>query len=255
MRTLGIDLAAQARNTTACVIEWSEGAAEVSAVAAGFTDDELLAAAGGCEKVGIDSPFGWPDEFVAAISAHRRGEEPWPGRAHEAPTEQEAFRRRLRFRATDRFCQELGLRPLSVSTDLIGVTAMRCAQLLARLDDEREPSGRDGSGLAAEVYPAGALSRWGLPFTGYKRSRGRANLRPPLAELLAQLPALRIAPEDRARCETSDDCFDALVCALVARATALGLTLGPRTEAERERARREGWIHLPAEGSLARLAG
>jgi predicted nuclease with RNAse H fold len=253
MNTLGIDLAAQPKNTAACLIDWGSGSAEVETLATGLTDDDLLASAGGCDKVGIDSPFGWPDEFVDALAAHHRGEAPWPGRHQTSPAEQDAFRRRLRFRATDRFCHELGLRPLSVSTDRIGVTAMRCAQLLARLEDAGKPVIRDGSGLAVEVYPAGALERWGLPSAGYKRRAGRDALRPLAAALLARLPELRLAPDHRAACETSDHCLDALVCSLVARGTALGLTIEPRTDEERKRARREGWIHLPAERSLAKL--
>ncbi|MGH2954090.1 MAG: DUF429 domain-containing protein [Solirubrobacterales bacterium] len=255
MKTLGIDLAAQPKNTAACLIEWRRGAAEVATLASDWTDDDLLAAADGCAKVGIDSPFGWPDEFVDALVAHHRGEAAWPGRDESSPAEQDAFRRRLRFRATDRFCHERGLRPLSVSTDRIGVTAMRCAQLLARLDAAGKRVSRDGSGLAVEVYPAGALSQWGLPFAGYKRGAGRDTLKSLTRSLLAKLPDLRLTPERRAACETSDHCLDALVCALVARATALGLTLSPRTDEERERAPREGWIHLPAEGSLAELGG
>ncbi len=45
--------------------------------------------------------------------------------------------------------------------------------------------------------------------------------------------------------ESDHNCFDALVASLVARAAALGLTQPPETDQERDRAVREGWIHVP----------
>ena len=57
---------------------------------------------------------------------------------------------------------------------------------------------------------------------------------------------------DARRCEKSDHAFDALVCALVARAAAIGLTASP-TEGDREAARVEGWIAIPGPGTLGRL--
>lgn len=50
---------------------------------------------------------------------------------------------------------------------------------------------------------------------------------------------------------SSDDVCDAVVCALVARARDLGLTVKPPQEAL-DAARREGWIHVSCE-SRARL--
>ena len=64
---------------------------------------------------------------------------------------------------------------------------------------------------------------------------------------------LKLSSIDRALCLTSDDAFDALVAALVARAAAVDL-VEEVPEEEREAARREGWIALPRAGSLAGLA-
>ncbi len=50
--------------------------------------------------------------------------------------------------------------------------------------------------------------------------------------------------EMRTRCVASDQALDALVCARVARAAALGL-VEPVPERDREAARREGWMALP----------
>jgi predicted RNase H-like nuclease len=50
-----------------------------------------------------------------------------------------------------------------------------------------------------------------------------------------------------------DDALDALVAALITRAAKLGLTRPPDDE-DRNHAAIEGWIHVPVEGSLDKLA-
>ena len=82
MRTLGIDLAAQPANTSACTIDWGPGRPIVSGLRSGLDDDTLLDAIEGADKVAIDAPFGWPDEFVEAVSAHRN-RAGWPGRGED----------------------------------------------------------------------------------------------------------------------------------------------------------------------------
>lgn len=241
-RTLGIDLAAQAKRTAACVVEWEGGAAAIAALEPGLGDSQLLDLSAGADKVGIDAPFGWPDDFVRAVAGHH-GMKPWPG--VDAPDDNE-FRFRLSFRETDRHVMDVR-RPLSVSTDKIGVTAMRCAGLLQKMGDVD----RTGSGKVVEVYPAAALERWGQRSGGYKGNRAAGALPDMVLALSDALPALELG-DHRHSLETSDDAFDSLVAALVARAAALGLTDGPGEEL-RERAQREGWIHLPRPGSLASL--
>src|SRR5262249_6812613 len=155
----------------------------------------------------IDCPLGWPVPFVEAVSAHRNGK-PWPGRGNSDPV---AFRRRLSFRRTDEIVAEAaGSRPLSVSTDRIGVVALRCALIL----DRYAPEGldRDGSGAVAEVYPAAALRHFGLTARGYKRAKNAGTLRQLVDALRAAAPWLRI--DDWSAVERGDDTFDALICAL-----------------------------------------
>ena len=225
MRTLGVDFAAQPKTTAVCVIRWFRGRGQVEVLEAGVADERLRELAGDADRVGLDVPFGWPDAFVESIAAHRDSR-PWPGYAS----------RQLRFRRTDLFVQErIGTWPLSVSTDRIGVAAFRAAALLSewRVD-------RSGRGKFVEVYPRAARRRFGL-----------ANARS-LVELQTRAPWLVLAAAQRALCEVSEDCFDALIASLVARAAALGLCEGVPA-ADRERAAREGWIALPLEAALERL--
>lgn len=246
MSVLGIDLAARAKKTYACVLE--DGAGTLAGeLFAGCDDDRLLELAEGRAKVAIDAPFGWPRAFVNALDAHRRFE-PWPAPDDGLP---DAFRAALSFRATDRVVMHTR-RPLSVSTDKLGATAMRCAYLLHRWSSTGEAVDRAGGQRFVEVYPAAALVRWGLDGWGYKGTDKR-----PLGvltrRLFAGLPQLALSQRDRALCESVDDAFDALVAALVAQAARLGLTDAPPQD-RCEQAQEEGWIHLPLRGSLGLLA-
>jgi predicted nuclease with RNAse H fold len=241
VRTLGIDLAAQPVNTSACAIDWRAEVPTVLELGSGLTDDDLLEAITIADKVGIDAPFGWPDEFVEAVAAHRN-RVAWPGSAQD----QDVYRFHLSFRATDRRLIEQGARrPLSVSTDLIGVVAMRCAYLLDRLAAGAQPVDRAGSGKVIEAYPAPALTAWGLSPTGYKSRVGAARLPELFSQLEEGLGGIEMSSVQRDLAGSDHNCFDALVCSLVARAASLGLTQPPAPGEEADRATREGWIHVP----------
>lgn len=68
---------------------------------------------------------------------------------------------RLTYRDTDEYVRhEVGKVALSVSTNRIGITALKAAALLSGRKVDRT-----GRGLIVEVYPAAALCRWGFdPF-------------------------------------------------------------------------------------------
>ncbi len=192
--------------------------------------------AGDCDVVAIDAPLGWPIAFTAALVAHREGRA-WP----DVPTAE------LRLRRTDRLLGEEGIWPLSVSTDRIGIVAFRAARLLPRLGRGVAPA-RDGSDGVFEVYPAAALVRWRLQHQKYKRlepahETGRRDILRWLSD------TFKIDLVGKAeRIAASSDLLDALICAVLAREAAEGRTESIPID-DRETARVEGWIHLPARES------
>jgi len=251
MRTLGIDLASDPKKTAYCMLEWGGGTAEVRELCVGkdggrlADDDRLLELYGHADVTGIDCPFGWPTAFLAFLcSTTRPMGEPLPAWS-------DIQRDELKFRATDlRVREELQISPLSVSADRIAIPAFRCQGLLARM----KVTDRSGDGQVYEVYPAAALKQWQFPSTSYKEAKGKPMREKLVGNLLNKARWLRVSDEQRGRMLESDDALDALVASLNARAAKLGLTTRP-SENERRAAVREGWIAIPEEGSLERLAG
>jgi hypothetical protein len=127
---------------------------------------------------------------------------------------------------------------------------MRAAALLSNLP---EPLVRDNSGVVVEVYPAAALHRWDLPSRLYKRKENLDKRCDLVTRFIEGAPWLSIARSDEDLCIASDDAFDALVAASVARATAISLVDDIPPE-DSTSALREGWIAVPLVGSLSRLA-
>jgi predicted nuclease with RNAse H fold len=241
VKTLGIDLASDPKKTGACVVAWGAGEAAVEELWVGADDDELVKAHRRVDITGIDAPFGWPIPFVEFVC--RSGNS-------MAVLWTAGNKRKLRFRLTDFRVHEITRHwPLSVSTDLIGVPALRCAGLLERMG----VSDRSGDGRVYETYPASALRVWGLPATGYKGPNKRKERESIWAELERLMPWLRFAePWMVDFLMDSDDALDAFIAALIARAAKVGLTIRPNEE-ELPRAQTEGWIHVPIEGSLSGL--
>jgi len=250
-RTLGLDLAADPTKTAACVVAWESG--EITALSRPLSDDDIVAASADVDLVAIDVPLGWPDDLVDALGAHR-AEHGWPPATRSALPPQDRIP--LRFRETDRFIQATGHRPLSVSTDRIGVAAMRGARLQHLFREAGVEVDRTGtSGRIAEAYPAAALRVWGLPNTGYK---GPAKV-PALRALTQAFAARCVELADRVQSALDgcdDDDFDALICAFIGRAVRHGLTTAPPSH-QLPAARREGWIHIPTAtvAEIVRSAG
>ena len=249
MITGGVDLAADPRRTAWCAIDWTTGSVELSD--GPVDDDQVVALATRASLSGWDVPLGWPDAFVEAIGEHHAGPSAGRGVRNADPD----ARRLMRYRLTDRRFVETSdpVRwPLSVSTDLIGVPALRAAALQRRLVDEGLTVDRSGtSGAVAETYPAGTLAAWGWPARGYKGATGRDRRVELVAKLAGALPVLSFSDGVREAMVGSDDRLDALICALVARAVATGRG-SPPPAGDLAVARREGWIHIAAV-SAARL--
>jgi hypothetical protein len=241
--TVGVDLAAEPVNTAVAAVRWADGAATVESLAVGADDAALVPAIGAAAKAGIDCPLGWPVPFVRFLLDHQEFRPPGAAGA--------AWRRSLACRQTDLVTREVArLVPLSVSTDRIGLVAMRCAGLLAELAAAGRPVDRTGAGVVVEVYPAAALKLWGLEHRRYKGA-AHAAARSALVDRLTGLaPWLRLGPYER-ECRRTDHALDAVVAALAARAAALGAATAPGPD-QVAAAATEGWIALPT-GPLADL--
>jgi predicted nuclease with RNAse H fold len=245
MITAGVDLSSQTAHTASCVIEWSSSQATVGELALDVDDQAVSRLARTVDKLGIDVPLGWPVAFADAVARHSR-HGLWPEEYDHSDTSP------YRYRRTDLWVWKTlqGSPPLSVSTDLIALPAMRAAALLSRLPQRVM---LDGSGVVVEAYPAAALRRWGFAWRGYKRKE-QAGTRRTLVEGFFRETQAWLAVDHAAldHCLLSHDAFDALIAALVARAAAVGLVdLIP--EAEKLAALKEGWIAVPREGSLGLL--
>jgi hypothetical protein len=105
MRTLGVDLASQAKKTAICEIAWEDGVATVSNVDVGVTDPEIVVLArhlnlpkhgdSAGDAVGIDAPFGWPQPFVELVTRQ-------PTAIRRMPNWDAGLARSLCYRLTDR---------------------------------------------------------------------------------------------------------------------------------------------------------
>lgn len=246
MRTVGVDLAAGAPGTALAEIVWADDSAVLTRLAVGIEDADIVASvAAGDAWLGVDCPLGWPDAFVDFVQAHHADVEPSLG-----PVEGHAeWRRLLVYRHTDHVVRErIGRWPLSVSTDRLGVTALRGAGLLRRLAEAGVAVDRAAEGRLFEVYPGGALRRWGLDTTGYRVDAARrAILLDSLRERAPWFDVGVFGPLAVAKA----DAFDAVIAALATRAGALGMFERPASEVL-PIARREGWVVLP-EGPLEAL--
>jgi len=243
MLTLGIDLAAEAKGTALTQILWSKDQAEIVQLQLGVEDEVIVQYALDSEKIGIDCALGWPTDFVQFLNSHSAND------PEANPSGDIDWRRKLSFRETDRQVRAItGRWPLSVATDRLGMTALRCAGLQAKLRQAGIPIDRSGLERVVEIYPGASLRLWGFDTAGYRTEQSaRSRL---LAELESQVPWLKLG-EFRPLLEYSTDAFDSLVACLAPRAAALGLATLPEPE-QLEKARAEGWIALP-KGNLSDL--
>ena len=240
MITVGVDLGAEPKRTSVAALQWSDGMVWLTDLLTSADDAVILELAQASDKVGIDCPLGWPDGFVDFVNAHH-------GLQRVTPQIDAEARKPLRYRATDEWLVEEGLgRPLSVSSDLIGVCAMRAAGLLAAMTAAHLEIDRAGvSGRVAETYPAAAIRHWNLGTGRYKGREYADVLSTMVDQLLKTFQGRLDLGEFEDICRDSDDAFDAVICALVAKATLTYRGTTPVPPALISRARREGWIAVP----------
>jgi predicted nuclease with RNAse H fold len=244
----GVDLAAEPKGTVVATIDWSSDRAELVDLQLGVDDQQIMDACANSIKVGIDCALGWPVDFIEFLNRHSDLSAIEAAPAFDGGSD---LRRNLAHRETDRHVREVtGRWPLSVSTDRLGMTAIRCAGLLSKWQAAGTPIDRTGAGKIVEIYPGASLRLWGFDTAGYRSSETiRATL---LAEIKGQAPWLSLAAHEPLML-ASCDAFDAVIAALAARSAHLGRFNGPK-ESQRERAKIEGWVALP-QGRVRDLIG
>ena len=237
MLIAGLDLAAEPKGSALAIIDFGATSARLEELQLGVDDDAVIDAAAVVDKLGIDCALGWPIEFVQFLQQQI-----------DVTSKPQVFdggielRRTLAYRETDRAIAALtGRWPLSVSTDRLGMTAIRCAGLLSKLASRNHNVSRAGEGLVVEVYPAASMRIWGFEIAGYRKSPdSRRSL---IAALGSAAPWLDLSRHVQLMVE-SCDAFDSVIAALATRASAIGASTAPAVE-NLERAKIEGWMHLP----------
>ena len=237
MVTWGLDLSTDPHKCAAVAIRWDACRPEVMDVRTALTPANIVKLIVEQDaQFAVDVPFGWPDAFMDFVTAHR-------DHAQRPPSDREAWRKEiLARRATDHRLLEYQALPLPASFDRLGKTAVMWSAVEFDLLTAGIAVDRSGiTGRVCETYPTAALAAWSLPKS-----------KPSLALIERAFPFLAIGDEWVVPLSVDGDARDALVCALVARATALHLTVGP---VDVEQARREGWIHVMEQDPRALLSG
>lgn len=242
----GVDLAAQAKGTALAVIDWSANSGRVVDLRLGVDDGRILDAANKVEKLGIDCALGWPIEFIEFLNNQHS---PNPNESNPLFDGGIESRRRLAYRETDRQVREItGRWPLSVSTDRLGMTAIRCAGLLSKLQASGIPVDRSGGAKVVEVYPGASLRLWGFDTAGYRNS---AEIRARLIADIHSVAGWFDLGDFQSLMIESCDALDAVIAALAASSAHLGAYVRPQPN-QLTQATAEGWVALPT-GPLQEL--
>lgn len=240
MQLIGWDCAVEAKKCGLAFGEITAKRLQVESVETGLSDEALLDAI--AERISatapcllaIDAPLGWPADLGEALGEHQAGGS-IPSLANNL------FRRN-----TDRFIKSaIGKQSLDVGADRIARTALAALQRLAQLRERTRQSlplawlpGQMAGSACIEAYPAGTLTVYGFPASGYKgKGIKHQDARDQLVEALAQLMHIPAAVSVRMR--ANDDALDAVVCLLAGYDYMQGLVMRPDDQALAEK---EGWI-------------
>jgi hypothetical protein len=240
--TWGLDVSTDKNKTAAVALDWSTpGKARVVDVHRPLraVDVAPLIAKHRDSRWAVDVPFGWPDLFVELMADRHKGAAACGGDADRGGLE-------------------------AVADSAGRTTAHRPVPHRRPANQDPSPSGvvptarrhrrNVGVGRGALGLPRGRdrpsrsrrrrvrdLSVGGLAAWGYGKAKQ------PWSTLQTNFPFL--TAEDNLHSQfASDDVCDAVVCALVARARDLDLTIGP-PDGQVAAGRREGWIHVSCEPS------
>jgi hypothetical protein len=240
MRLIGWDCAVEAKKCGVAFGEATEKGLEVESVETGLSDKALTGAI--AERISatdpcllaIDAPLGWPSDLGEAL------------RGHEAGGSIQHLSNNLFRRNTDRFIKSaIGKQSLDVGADRIARTALAALQRLAHIRESTRQSlplawlpGQMASSACIEAYPAGTLTVYGFPATGYKgKDVKHQDARDQLVKALAQI--MHIPEAVRVRMRANDDALDAVVCLLAGYDYMRGEVMRPDDQALAEK---EGWI-------------
>lgn len=245
MLTAGLDLAAEPKGTALALISWSPAGAKVVELTLGVADEQVIETALRADKLGIDCALGWPLQFIEFLNQYANLTE-----SKTVFDGDMSWRRQVSYRESDRHVRAVtGRWPLSVSTDRLGLTAMRAAGLLSKMQHEQIEIDRTGTGLVVEIYPGASLRIWGFETTNYRTS---PELRQRLiSDLKTAASWLELGSFETLMIE-SCDAFDAVIAALAARAAAIGAASEPPKNVI-DVAKIEGWIHLPTKALVELL--
>lgn len=241
---IGIDCATQAKRVGLALGFYQGGSVRIVQVLVGSMVGSVVetaadwASLSASTVVALDAPLGWPEGLGRTLNTHEAG-------MPVAEAANKMFRR-----GTDRFIkQKIGKQPLDVGADRIARTAHAALEFLQELRQQTgeaiplawDPVSSEGT-YAIEVYPGATLAAHGANPRGYKSKEERAARRSVLA-LLEERAAL---PDDTSLMEDNTDALDAALCVLAATDFLRGEAFKP---ADRELAKKEGWIWVRMPGS------
>ncbi len=237
MLIAGLDLAAEPKGTALAVLDWEANRVKLVSLKLNVADQEIIDVTANAQKLGIDCALGWPTDFVDFLKLYSADSIAGLGFTGDID-----WRRKLAHRETDREVHRVtGKWPLSVSTDRLGMTALRCAGLLSKLQQSGVQVDRSGSGKVVEIYPAASMRIWGLQIAGYRNSE---SIRTELIWQLKQSASWLDLNGFETLMVESCDCFDAVIAALAAGSAAMGKS-SVVSQKNLAQAKIEGWVALP----------
>lgn len=267
MMTVGIRLFENPGHSATCVIRWNAGQASVDVRPRSLGVEGLAneVTAWNPAAIAVGAPFGWPSAMANAASRWR------PGGRWEATTDGDRWLRRTETVTCHRVYGMPSipeneripshLKPLIIETLKPAMVTWHCSALLDALsrrgaeiltDQVGQPFPADGRVRVVEACPISTMQVWGISRVTCKATGPQAVRR----EILGSLEKIGAdgwitwQGTSRRRCVEWDGALDALMCAMVARAAALGLVHPPAPE-DQAVARVEGWIALPVTPSLS----